>query len=232
MRRLRISGIEKAGSFSGSHQERQNNLYRDKHVIESKDPFTKAELLESFAAVHQEVATYFSSIALENFFHGPAGKWSPAENLLHLIKSVKSVTMVMKMPRWLLRLLFGKLQTASRRFAQIKETYQRALANGGKASGRYIPSIHEVPSHPDQYRNNLAQKWNTTGESLIAILRNWKDENLDEYLLPHPILGKLTIREMLFFTLYHDLHHVNNMRKLLEKSLFKNITSNNSDDRG
>jgi len=201
-------------------------------VIELKDPFTKVELLESFAAVHQEVAAYFSAIALENFFNNPAGKWSPAENLLHLIKSVKPVTMAMKRPRWQLRLLFGKPQAASRRFAQIQATYQRALANGGKAAGRFIPSIRELPSHHDQYGNSLVQKWNTTGESLIAILRNWKDENLDAYLLPHPLLGKLTIREMLFFSLYHDIHHVNNVQKLLEQSLFKNITGNNSDDRG
>ena len=184
-------------------------------MIELKDPFTKAELLESLAAVHQEVAPYFSAIALENFFHGPAGKWSPAENLLHLIKSVQPVTVAMKMPRWQLRLLFGKPQTASRRLAQIKATYQRALANGGKASGRFIPSIREVPSPPEQYRNSLAQKWNTTGDDLLAALRNWQDENLDKYLLPHPLLGKLTIREMLFFTLYHDQHHVNNVRQLL-----------------
>jgi hypothetical protein len=26
--------------------------------------------------------------------------------------------------------------------------------------------------------------------------------------LPHPLLGKLTVREMLFFTLYHQRHHV------------------------
>jgi len=59
------------------------------------------------------------------------------------------------------------------------------------------------------------QKWNVTGNDLLAALRNWQDENLDEYLLPHPLLGKLTIREMLFFTLYHDQHHVNNVRQLL-----------------
>jgi len=188
-------------------------------MIELKDPFTKAELLELFAAVHQEVAACFSSIALENFFNGPAGKWSPAENLLHLIKSVKPVAMAMKKPRLLLTILFGKPQTASRRFEQIKETYQRALANGGKASGRFIPSIQEVPSHPDQYRNSLVQKWNVTGESLIAILQSWQDKSLDKYFLPHPLLGKLTIREMLFFTLYHNRHHVNNVRKLLGQSI-------------
>jgi hypothetical protein len=26
-------------------------------------------------------------------------------------------------------------------------------------------------------------------------------------VLPHPLLGKLTIREMLYFTVYHGEHH-------------------------
>jgi hypothetical protein len=30
---------------------------------------------------------------------------------------------------------------------------------------------------------------------------------LDEYLLPHPLIGKLTIREILYFTIYHNLRH-------------------------
>jgi len=188
-------------------------------MLERNNTFTKADLITSFEKVHREVATYFLSIPLESFFKSPSNKWSPAENLLHLVKSVKPVTMAMKMPRLLLTILFGKPQTASRRFEQVKETYQRRLANGGKAAGRFIPSIQEIPSHPEQFKNNLVQKWNTTGASLIAVLRNWQDENFDKYLLPHPLLGKLTIREMLFFTLYHDLHHVNNVRKLLGQAI-------------
>jgi hypothetical protein len=36
----------------------------------------------------------------------------------------------------------------------------------------------------------------------------WREADLDRYLLPHPLLGKLTLREMLHFTLYHNYHHV------------------------
>jgi len=36
---------------------------------------------------------------------------------------------------------------------------------------------------------------------------------LDKYILPHPLLGKLTLREMLYFTAYHVAHH----KQLVEK---------------
>ena len=32
-------------------------------------------------------------------------------------------------------------------------------------------------------------------------------KQLDHYLLPHPLLGKITLREMLFFSAYHIQHH-------------------------
>ena len=31
---------------------------------------------------------------------------------------------------------------------------------------------------------------------------------LDRYRLPHPLIGKLTLRELLLWTLYHNAHHV------------------------
>ena len=36
---------------------------------------------------------------------------------------------------------------------------------------------------------------------------SFSEKDLDNYILPHPLLGKLTIREMLFFTIYHVQHH-------------------------
>jgi hypothetical protein len=45
----------------------------------------------------------------------------------------------------------------------------------------------------------------------------FSEAQLDEYVLPHPILGKLTIREMLYFTIYHATHHHLATLKNLEK---------------
>ena len=48
-------------------------------------------------------------------------------------------------------------------------------------------------------------------QQLWSAVGSWREADLDRYLLPHPLLGKLTIREMLFFTLYHNYHHVQSL---------------------
>jgi len=53
----------------------------------------------------------------------------------------------------------------------------------------------------------VLQRWQKVAAGLDAVLERWDDKRLDRYQLPHPVLGKLTVREMLFFTLYHNKHH-------------------------
>jgi hypothetical protein len=43
---------------------------------------------------------------------------------------------------------------------------------------------------------------------LQKAFESWNEEDLDTIRLPHPLLGKITAREMIYFTLYHAKHHV------------------------
>ncbi len=52
----------------------------------------------------------------------------------------------------------------------------------------------------------------------ITKLNNWDEQNIDKYLLPHPLLGKITMREMLYFTDLHIQHH----NKLIDQHYIKN----------
>jgi hypothetical protein len=61
-------------------------------------------------------------------------------------------------------------------------------------------------------------KWIEVGNRLYEILQKWPENDLDKYRLPHPLLGKLTLREMLFFTLYHNRHHMNNVQRRLDQT--------------
>jgi len=186
-------------------------------MVKPFDPFAKDKLSASLREAGREVEDYFASISLDIFFKRCLDKWSPAENLLHLIKSVSPVAKAMKMPKWILRILFGRPKAASRQYDQIKEIYQRALADGLKAPERFVPLIEEIQINPEQFKNGLVEKWKEKAGEIAGALQGWNEEELDQYVLPHPALGKLTIREILLFTLHHNQHHINNVQKLLSR---------------
>ena len=50
-------------------------------------------------------------------------------------------------------------------------------------------------------------------QALVESIGLWSERQLDRCQLPHPLLGPLTVREMLFFTLYHNRHHLDGVRR-------------------
>ena len=140
------------------------------------------------------------------FFSRIGSAWSPAETVRHLTKSTRPVVKALRMPRILLRLLFGKARRASMTYDEFCSRYVQALAEGGQA-GRFAPSAQ---SHDDQqsWRTAIMRDFTHVNEDLQLVVRDWPEARLDRFQLPHPLLGKLTVREMLFFTLYHHRHHM------------------------
>ncbi len=64
-------------------------------------------------------------------------------------------------------------------------------------------------------KEDLLNHWNSTLNKFDTRINKWSDKNLDQVLLPHPLLGKIMVRELLFFTHFHTEHH----RKGLEKKV-------------
>ncbi len=136
------------------------------------------------------------------FVASPNGKWSAGQNLDHLNKSLSPVNLALRLPRLVLSMLFGKPNRKPRTYDELVERYHQKLAAGGKASGQFIPP----PISADQ-KEKLINKFRKQTEAMSRLMSQWQEDQLDRYLLPHPLLGKLTIREMLFFSAYHIRHH-------------------------
>ena len=56
--------------------------------------------------------------------------------------------------------------------------------------------------------------WKGSCDTLLKAIDNWTEEELDTYLIPHPLIGKMTLRELLFFTVYHIGHHLKTIKNI------------------
>lgn len=170
------------------------------------DTMNKSELLSKLKDSNQRVVNWFAEIPSNEFFQREGEVWSASDNLDHLIKSHKPIAKALKLPTFTLRTMFGSPNQPSRSYETICQVYKDALAAGGVASGRYLPDLQN-PTNPESSKNDLLNQFSKASAELVSVAEKWSDDDLDGYLLPHPLIGKLTIREMLYFTIYHNLRH-------------------------
>jgi hypothetical protein len=128
------------------------------------------------------------------------GKWSPAQQAEHLVKSVRPVTLAFTLPKFFLPLIFGKANRPSRTFDELVAKYQARLAAGGTASRPFVPGV-------PRNLNRVYRRLGSIVDQLNRRIGRFSENELDTLILPHPLLGKLTLREMLYFTAYHARHH-------------------------
>ncbi|HKY54720.1 MAG TPA: DinB family protein, partial [Anaerolineales bacterium] len=123
-----------------------------------------------------------------------------------LIKSHKPISKALKLPKFTLQAVFGKPEKPSMTYEELCQIYRDAIAKGGQAFGRYLPD-QQTPADTEKAKSDLLNQFSKASAELVSVAEKWNESELDEYLLPHPLIGKLTIREMLFFTIYHNLRH-------------------------
>ncbi len=145
----------------------------------------------------------FTHLPDEKIFQKQGEKWSNAEHLQHLILAVKPLVTAYSMPGFVLRILFGKANRPSRSYDELAARYEAKLTAGGKASKPFIPKPIPLGSN----KTKLIENFIEIHRKLLRRCGRWSEAKLDKFILPHPLLGKITLREMLFFTDFHIRHH-------------------------
>jgi hypothetical protein len=168
------------------------------------------KIIQHLKANHHSFTTYIGGLTDDQFVFSPPGKWSAGQQLQHIYLSIRPVVFALSLPRLLVSSLFGKAKAPGRTYDELVKTYLTKLANGGKSSAPYIPKSVSA----DQ-RNGLIEGLNAKTNSLCTKIESLTEDELDSLMLPHPLLGKLTLREMLYFTIYHVAHHEGQVRRNL-----------------
>lgn len=182
------------------------------------DPFSKFEVMETLRGVNHTVTEYFSGLTPDTFFAHPEGVWSPAENLQHLIQSVSPVAQALGIPSESLHKRFGVAERPSRGYSELVRLYQAELAKGAVTTSQYEPVLDGLPGEPHMAQDDILRNWERVSGGLLDILERQSDDDLDRTQLPHPLLGLLTMRELLLWTAYHNLHHVDDARRLVDSN--------------
>jgi len=164
----------------------------------------KPQIISALTEKVDEFNKYISSLNKEQFEATPNGKWSAGQNLDHLIRAIKPLQLAYSLPKFALTILFGKTNRPSKTYDEVVTKYKTKLAAGGKASGPFIP-----PTIKFEKKDELIKKYDQQKQKLISKIEKQSETDLDKYILPHPLLGKVTLREMLYFTIHHNEHHLN-----------------------
>ncbi|MEO9887706.1 MAG: DinB family protein [Balneola sp.] len=173
--------------------------------VKSRDQI-ELEIHEAFDAVINFIRQQDDSL-----FDRPKaeGKWSTGQQLDHLIKSVKPLTTGMGLPKFLLKIRFGTRNRPERTFEELVAKYHKKLKEGGQASPAFIP-----PKISIKQKDQLLAIYEKEKINLVKVLQKWSEKQLSTNIAPHPLLGKCTVRELLYFTIYHNFHHLKSIEDI------------------
>ena len=179
------------------------------------EPFTKNEIVAELQSLHASSTRFWRRFGDAEFFAPLGAAWSPAENVRHLDRSIKPLSQALRLPVPVIWLIFGPARRPSRGFVEIRAAYRAELEAGLTAPKRFVPPPEPAPADPTEARRVLMVRRDLRAQALLDAIEEWDERNLDRCRLPHPApgLGKLTVREMLLFTVYHNLHHVLNVAR-------------------
>jgi DinB superfamily len=167
----------------------------------------QTELLTNLNPKFFDMENLANSFEETAFFKQPhAEKWSAAQNIVHLINSTKGIASALKDPSVLGA--YGKAERPSNDFDTIKNNYRIGLA-AFQAKGMPYKHLDTEGS-----KENLLQNFKDINQKLVARAAQLQEDDFDTLQLPHPLLGMMTLREMLYFTADHTRHHFDIVEKI------------------
>lgn len=169
---------------------------------------TKETIQAEIRAQIEGVSNWIKKQADKHFEYTPAEKWSTGQHLDHLIKSIQPLNIALGLPKTMLKERFGALSRPAKTYRETLEWYASELAKGSlQAMGKFVPEEVKLAQ-----KASLLQELINEGQKMMSIVEQWSEKELDSYCIPHPLLGNMTVREMLFFTIFHTLHHCNSLK--------------------
>jgi len=165
---------------------------------------TKPELIQLTNEKFQNLFKFLNNHDLDKWDKGPEGKWTSGQHIMHLLQSAKPFNRALGLPMFVLWYKFGKANRPPRAYEEVVIKYHTKL----KAAGEIIsPFSKNMPDTPPNGKQTIIEKLSKEKDILIKKINKISEKDLDKYLIPHPLMGRMLIREMLMWNAYHIEHH-------------------------
>jgi len=164
---------------------------------------TKAEILNAIKDLDTEAKKLLSHLRPDQWTKEVIpGKWTIAEQMSHLLISGFSIGSLLKQKDDFFS-TFGPPSHELRTYDQLWEAYKKVNNGILIAPPQFTPNKDEA-----LVGTEALAAWSTLLNKIYdRIVRLWEEERLDQRQLPHPAMGLMTTRELLYFKIFHTRHH-------------------------
>lgn len=170
----------------------------------------KSQIHTLLKSQHEELLQFIQRLSDEEIHLQKEGKWSALQNMDHLLKSAQAVNPAVRKSSIVLRAAFGKPNREARTYEGLVQRYQERLAKAELAP----PKQFRAEDSKALNRIKVMEDYDAEVQKFLRFVRSVKERKLDRTLLPHPLLGKLLLREILYFMHYHTDHHYRAIKKI------------------
>lgn len=170
----------------------------------------KVEIADLLDKKHQELFSWLEEQPQENWEQGPKGKWSTSQHILHLADSLQLLNKALNYPSFFLKYKFGTCNRASRNYDAVAKRYQQKLIEN-QEKARVFNQKLKKPILKE--RKRLITRLQILQKKLQYKTVKISDKNIDTLVIPHPLMGKMTIREIIMWTAHHTEHHTKTLKK-------------------
>lgn len=143
------------------------------------------------------------------WLYAPEGKWTVGQHTLHLLDSTKPLNFALSLPNFIIKWKFGTSNRAVRSYEDVIKRYEERLAQnrGNVYKGSQNMGIPEVDK-----KAYLLNRLQTEHRKLSYKTSHYSDKSLDHLILPHPLMGRMPLREIIMWSAHHVDHHLSSVK--------------------
>lgn len=171
----------------------------------------KTDLIEEFINNHQEIIQYIDSLDEKKFNYVSTGKWTAGQQLEHILLTIIPFPKVLFFKEYLIK-KFGYINRTTWNYQSVLKNYLKTTL---KAPDRFTPQKEITINQKAAIISDIRQILEQIKESS----EDYSEKEFDTLTLPHPLLGKITIREMFYIMSYHPLHHKKQIQEMLKNNI-------------